>query len=316
MNTPKTQVRIVEISAEDADQRIDNYLLRILKGVPRSMIYRLLRKGEVRVNRGRIKPDYRLDAGDQVRIPPVRTSQEKPKPGAQHGQALARQILFEDERLLVIDKPAGMAVHGGSGVSFGVIEALRAAQPEARFLELVHRLDRETSGCLILAKRRSALRALHEQMRADALDKRYFALIKGRFTNELQRVSAPLRKNLLKGGERIVEVAADGKAARTDFRALELYPGSSLVEADLRTGRTHQIRVHAAHIGHPLAGDEKYGDSAFNRQLRERGLRRLFLHAHFLAFDHPVSGERIQVSSPLPSELRNLLENIQSNPIE
>lgn len=316
MAAAKSQVRIVEIGTEDADQRIDNYLLRILKGVPRSMIYRLLRKGEVRVNRGRIKPDYRLEAGDQVRIPPVRTSQDKPRPGPEHGRQLAARILYEDERLLVVDKPAGMAVHGGSGISFGVIEALRAARPDAKFLELVHRLDRDTSGCLLLAKRRSALRDLHEQLRGDRVEKRYFALIRGRFSNPLQRVNVPLRKHQLRGGERMVQVAEDGKPARTDFRLVENYPGATLVEADLHTGRTHQIRVHAAHIGHPLGGDEKYGDSAFNRQLRTRGLKRLFLHAHFLAFDHPATGERVQVSSPLPDDLRNLLENLTSNPID
>lgn len=314
MNTDKSRVQMVEIDAEDADQRIDNYLLRILKGVPRSRIYRLLRKGEVRVNRGRVRADYRLAAGDQVRIPPVTTAAAKAGPGPAPGRQLAGRILYEDDRLLVVDKPAGMAVHGGSGLSFGVIEALRAARPEAKFLELVHRLDRETSGCLILAKRRSALRALHEQLRENRMDKRYFALVRGRVAGR-QRVDAPLRRNQLRGGERMVQVAEDGKPARTDFSLAESLPGASLVEAVLHTGRTHQIRVHAAHLGHPLAGDDKYGDPDFNRALKARGLNRLFLHAHLIAFDHPATGERVQVSAPLDAELHGVLEKLHSDPI-
>ena len=305
----------MEIGPEDADQRIDNYLLRILKGVPKSRIYRLLRKGEVRVNRGRARPDYRLAAGDQVRIPPVTTAADKPGPGPVPGRQLAGRILHEDDRLLVVDKPAGMAVHGGSGLSFGVIEALRAARPEAKFLELVHRLDRETSGCLILAKRRSALRALHEQLRENRMDKRYFALLRGRLQPPRQRVDAPLRRNQLRGGERMVQVAGDGKPARTDFSLAEALPGASLVEAVLHTGRTHQIRVHAAHLGHPLAGDDKYGDPDFNRRLRSLGLNRLFLHAHFIACDHPATGERFQISAPLDAELRGVLERLHTDPI-
>lgn len=316
MNTRKSQVQVLEIGPEEADQRIDNYLLRILKGVPKSRIYRLLRKGEVRVNKGRIRADYRLAAGDRVRVPPVSTAAEKPGPGPAPGRLLTERILYEDDRLLVVDKPAGMAVHGGSGLSFGVIEALRGSRPEAKFLELVHRLDRETSGCLILAKRRSALRALHEQLRENRMDKRYFALVRGRLAAGRQRVEAPLRRNQLRGGERMVRVAEDGKPARTDFTLVEAWPGASLVEAVLYTGRTHQIRVHAAHLGHPLAGDDKYGDPDFNRALKARGLNRLFLHAHFIAFDHPATGERLQVSAPLDADLRGVLERLHSDPIE
>ncbi|HFD80552.1 MAG TPA: RluA family pseudouridine synthase, partial [Gammaproteobacteria bacterium] len=255
-NMDKPAVRWVEVSAEQAGQRIDNFLLRVLKGVPKSRIYRLLRKGEVRVNKGRIRPEYRLQAGDTLRIPPVRVAETRGgAPGARPQQALADAILYEDDRLLVLNKPAGMAVHGGSGLSFGVIEALRALRPEAPYLELVHRLDRDTSGCLLIAKRRSELRTLHELLRTGALTKRYLLLAEGDWSRGPFRVEAPLRKNQLRGGERVVRVDSTGKAALTRFRFLEGYAGASLMEAELVTGRTHQIRVHAQHAGHPLAGD-------------------------------------------------------------
>lgn len=320
MTAPSTSttpsVRILQVGAEDAGQRIDNYLMRHLKGAPRSLIYRILRRGEVRVNKGRIKPEYRVQAGDQVRVPPVRTAAPTPRGGGvgeggmSAGDRLEQRILYEDERLLVIDKPAGMAVHGGSGLSFGVIEALRAARPEAHFLELVHRLDRETSGCLLIAKKRSELRNLHELLRQGAVDKRYLALVRGRWELGECLIEAPLLKNQLRGGERIVTVNSEGKAADSRFRPLEIFAAASLVEVDLGTGRTHQIRVHAAHVGHPLAGDEKYGDETFNRQMRELGLKRLFLHAHSIGFSDPVSGREVHVSTPLPDDLRTVLDRL------
>ena len=259
-NAEKSGVKWMDVNAGQAGQRIDNFLLRVLKGVPKSRIYRLLRKGEVRVNRGRIRADYRLKEGDQVRIPPVRMAERQaPNPTAGALDVLAGSIIYEDERLLVLDKPAGMAVHGGSGLSFGVIEALRALRPEAPYLELVHRLDRDTSGCLLIAKRRSELRTLHELLRS----------------------------------------------------FLEGYGTASLMEAVLKTGRTHQIRVHAAHAGHPLAGDAKYGDVEFNRELRKPGLKRLFLHAHFVAFRDEERQREIEVSAPLAPDLRKLIQQLE-----
>lgn len=289
--------------------------MRHLKGAPRSLIYRILRRGEVRVNKGRIKPEYRVQTGDQVRIPPVRTAAPVPRGGAGGGgegagERLEQRILYEDERLLVIDKPAGMAVHGGSGLSFGVIEALRAARPDAHFLELVHRLDRETSGCLLIAKKRSELRSLHDLLRQGKVDKRYLALVRGRWALGEHLIDAPLLKNQLRSGERLVTVDAEGKAADSRFRPLDIFAEASLVEVDLGTGRTHQIRVHGAHVGHPLAGDEKYGDEGFNRRMRELGLRRLFLHAHSIGFSDPATGREVHVSTPLPDDLRTVLDRL------
>lgn len=304
---------MLAVTAEDAGQRIDNFLMRHLKGVPRSLVYRILRRGEVRVNKGRIKPEYRVQAGDQVRVPPVRTGEAAPDSagqGAGAGRTLEDRILFEDERLLVVDKPAGMAVHGGSGLSFGVIEALRAARPGAHFLELVHRLDRETSGCLMIAKKRSELRWLNELLRIGRVDKRYLTLVRGHWNLGERVVDVPLLKNQLRGGERIVTVDAAGKAADSRFIPLEIGPVASLLEVDLGTGRTHQIRVHATHVGYPLAGDDKYGDDAFNQQLRGLGLKRLFLHAHSLSFADSETGRSVHVSAPLPDELRTVLERL------
>jgi 23S rRNA pseudouridine955/2504/2580 synthase len=306
------QVRLVEVSREDAGQRIDNFLSRHLKGVPRSMIYRILRRGEVRVNSGRIQPRYKVKAGDRVRIPPVRVAARQP--AALSGSRLAdieSRIVFENTRLLVIDKPSGMAVHGGSGISHGIIETLRAWRPDAPYLELVHRLDRDTSGCLIIAKRRSALRALHEQLRNGQVTKRYLALVRGRWTGGHRRVTAALEKNRLQGGERVVKVAAGGKSAETVFRPVTVYDVASLLEVDLYTGRTHQIRVHAAHIDYPLAGDTRYGDSEFNRTMKTRGLRRLFLHAHLLEFTEPASEEVLTLSTPLGDDLKQVLDNLE-----
>lgn len=313
----KPSVQWVDISAEQAGQRIDNFLLRFLKGVPKSRVYRILRKGEVRVNRSRTKPDYRLRTGDQVRVPPVRVAERiSPRPGIGALEQLSAATLYEDQRLLVINKPSGMAVHGGSGLSYGVIEAMRALRPEAVYLELVHRLDRDTSGCLMIAKRRSELRYLHGLLRHGGITKRYLLLVAGDWQIANGVIDAPLRKNQLQGGERLVRVDSQGKEARTRFRLLESYGEASLVEAELETGRTHQIRVHAAYAGHPLAGDDKYGDETFNRSLRLRGLRRLFLHAHYLAFHDPDNNRDIEVSAPLNKELRrviNSLENLRAN---
>jgi len=311
----KPAVQWVEISAEDAGQRIDNFLQRFLKGVPKSRIYRLLRKGEVRVNKARAKPEYRVRSGDQVRIPPVRVAAPgEIVAGAREMGRLLDAVLYEDDRLLVLNKPAGMAVHGGSGLSFGVIEALRALRPDAPYLELVHRLDRDTSGCLLIAKRRSELRTLHALLRSAQVEKRYLLLVQGDWGAGRHEVKASLRKSLLRGGERLVQVDPEGKQALTRFRLLESYPGASLMEAELKTGRTHQIRVHAAYAGHPLAGDDKYGDSGFNRQMRTLGLKRLFLHAHYIAFTDAEAGRTIEVSAPLSADLREVIQQLETGP--
>lgn len=301
----------LRIDGELAGQRIDNFLLARIKGVPRSHLYRVLRRGEVRVNKGRVRPSYRLQEGDLVRIPPLRTGEEPPQaqPSRDELARLAQAVLYEDERLIAIDKPAGLAVHGGSGLSHGVIEAMRRLRPDLVDLELVHRLDRETSGCLLLAKRRSALRALHAALRASEVDKRYLALLVGRLARRETVVDAPLRKNLLRSGERVVRVdSVEGKPARTVFRRLRQIGDLTLVEAELLTGRTHQIRVHAAHLGTPIAGDEKYGDAEANRRLRAFGLKRLFLHAAALTL--PREGKPLRIEAPLPPELAAVLASL------
>jgi 23S rRNA pseudouridine955/2504/2580 synthase len=311
-NSPK--VRLVNVTADEAGQRIDNFLARFLKGVPKSHIYRVIRRGEVRVNSGRIRAQYKVKAGDSVRIPPVRVAAT----GVAAGRAgalpsLAPHILLESERYLVINKPAGMAVHGGSGLSHGVIEAMRAERPADSYLELGHRLDRETSGCLLIAKRRSFLRSFHEQLREGRVRKLYLALVAGRWSGGRHTVDVPLRKNQLAGGERIVRVDPEGKQAVSVFTPLSCYRDATLVEVELKTGRTHQIRVHGSHSGHPLAGDEKYGRREFNRAMRELGLRRMFLHAHMLEFLDPVSGEMVNVSAPLDTQLRAVLDRLESS---
>ena len=304
-------VHFVEIAEEGAGQRIDNFLLTRLKGAPRSLVYRILRKGEVRVNRGRIGPDYRLQAGDNVRIPPVRLTERTAAvpPGEAVLRRIEAAIIYEDSRFLVLNKPGGVAVHGGSGLNYGVIEALRASRPEAPFLELGHRLDRETSGCLVIAKRRSALRQFHALLREGRVVKRYLALLAGHWTG-LLRMELALRKNVLRSGERLVRVAEDGKSAKTEFRVARRFQEATLAEVLLFTGRTHQVRVHAAAAGHPIAGDEKYGDEAFNRRMRALGLRRLFLHAHSLRFEIPENGSRIEVSAPLDPALEAVLATL------
>jgi 23S rRNA pseudouridine955/2504/2580 synthase len=309
----RNSVQLVTIAEEEAGQRIDNYLLRVCKGVPKSHIYRILRSGEVRVNKGRIDQMYRLETGDIVRIPPIRIAEKAagsaPVPGAEF------HIVHEDSHLLVIDKPAGVAVHGGSGVSYGVIEQLRASRPQAKFLELVHRLDRETSGLLLLAKKRSALTNLHEQMREGSTDKRYLTLVSGNWTNPRQHVKLPLHKFTTPDGERRVVVQAGGQEAHTVFNLLRKWEGFALLEAELKTGRTHQIRVHLASSGFPIAGDEKYGDFALNKQLQKanemRGaLKRMFLHAYRITFQHPETGKPMTLTAPLPPECDRFLVSL------
>ncbi|MGV7209011.1 23S rRNA pseudouridine(955/2504/2580) synthase RluC [Oxalobacteraceae bacterium A2-2] len=307
------QAQFVTITEEEAGQRIDNYLLRVCKGVPKSHVYRILRSGEVRVNKGRIDQLYRLSEGDVVRIPPVRIAEKAA--GAIHVPAAEFAIIFEDSHLLVIDKPAGVAVHGGSGVSFGVIEQLRAARPDAKFLELVHRLDRETSGLLLLAKKRSALTSLHAQMRDGVTDKRYLTLVAGDWKNARQHIKLPLHKYTTADGERRVSVQADGMPSHTVFSLLRKYRDFALLEAELKTGRTHQIRVHLSSSGFPIAGDDKYGDFALNKALQkateERGaLKRMFLHAHQITFEHPDTGKKMTLNAPLAAECERFLVSL------
>ena len=306
----KDSVTLLEVGDEADGQRIDNFLLRLAKGVPKSHIYRILRSGEVRVNKGRVGADARLKCGDKVRVPPIRISASTERPAA---PAREFAVVFEDEAMIVVDKPSGVAVHGGSGVSFGVIEQLRRARPEARFLELAHRLDRETSGLLIIAKKRSALTRLHDMFRDGGINKRYLALVKGRWHNALQHVKLPLHKYLTAEGERRVSVSEEGKQAHSIVRLLARWQNFSLVEVELKTGRTHQIRVHLAHLGFPLAGDDKYGDFALNKSLPKAGLKRMFLHAARLAMTHPLTGTMLDLESQLPPELHSFLIRLDSN---
>ncbi len=303
-------VQMLEVAPELAGQRIDNFLRNQLKGVPKTLIYRILRKGEVRVNKGRVKPEYKLQAGDIVRVPPLRVSEPDEPPVVALGvlERLEAAIVHEGKALIVLNKPAGIAVHGGSGLSFGVIEALRQLRPQAKELELVHRLDRDTSGLLMVAKKRSMLRHLHQALRGDGVDKRYLALVRGRWDSSRKQVSAPLLKNTLRSGERMVEVDAEGKEALTLFRVVRRFGDfATLVEASPVTGRTHQIRVHARHAGHPIAGDAKYGDDEFSREIRELGGKRLFLHAHALRIPLPEGGELV-LEAPVDEMWRQTLE--------
>lgn len=305
-------VRHVDVPGDDAGQRLDNFLMRHLKNVPRSRVYRLLRKGEVRVNGKRSKPEYRVAAGDRVRIPPVRLESE-PRP-ARVPEGLIRTvsaaIVHEDADLLVINKPAGLAVHGGSGLAFGVIEALRAARPDEP-LELAHRLDRETSGCLLVARRRSSLRELHRLMREGLVEKHYLALLAGQWQLGRKRIDVPLATRQLQGGERVVKARADGKAAATRFEPVQLFgKRATLMDVALETGRTHQIRVHAAYAGHPVAGDEKYGEREFNEAMHRIGLKRMFLHAQTVSFEWGDSGREFVVSVPLDDGLKAVLDRL------
>ncbi len=305
----------MEVTAEHAGRRIDNFLAWVLKGVPKSRIYRMLRSGEARVNGARVKPAYRICAGDRLRIPPVH---EGAPPN--HGRdipewlktTLRGAVVYEDPDLLALDKPAGVAVHSGTGVSFGLIEALRAMRPEDPYLELVHRLDRGTSGCLLVARRPEALRALHGMLRAGRMEKTYLTLLRDRWRGGAEAVDLGLRRDGLRSGERMVGVATNGKPARTVFAPRELFRSASLMEVRLVTGRTHQIRVHAKEIDHPVAGDAKYGDKGFNRVMRELGLRDLFLHSHRISLVSPGSGKRISMVTELPAVLRGVLQALRA----
>lgn len=305
LNKPRAVT--VEIGEESAAQRIDNFLLRTLKGVPKSHVYRVLRSGEVRVNSGRVGPDYRLQIGDRVRVPPVRVSttvKAPPKPAE-------FPVAYEDASILVVDKPAGVAVHGGSGVSYGVIESLRASRPQTKFLELAHRLDRDTSGLLILCKKRGALVELHRQLREGEVEKIYAAIVKGVPARDAFDIDEPLHKYVTGAGERRVSVKAGGMTAHTKVKVAQKGREASLLEIRLLTGRTHQIRVHLAHAGHPVLGDDKYGDFDLNRALARQGVKRLFLHARKLAFDHPLEKKRLRLESPLPGDMLRFAENME-----
>jgi 23S rRNA pseudouridine955/2504/2580 synthase len=304
-----TGVRKVRVDADTAGQRVDNFLRRHLPGVPKGRLYRLLRRGEVRVNGGRVRADHRLEAGDEVRIPPVRLREEGAAPSASRAVAMLEHVLYEDKRLLVIDKPPGVAVHGGSGISHGVIELLRAARPDLKDLSLVHRLDRETSGCLVIAKKRSALRALHEKFREGIVEKNYLALVVGDWQLGEQVIDAPLLVTHRQGGERHVIVSPDGKPAETRVRLSRTYGRYSLLLCSPLTGRTHQIRVHLQHAGFPIAGDDRYGDADANRRARALGLERLFLHAQSISFPDE-HGNELHFTAPLPADLDRFLSSL------
>jgi 23S rRNA pseudouridine955/2504/2580 synthase len=306
-----SSVRFIEVSEEYAGQRLDNFLQRELKGVPKTRLYRALRKGEVRVNKGRVKADYRVQIGDSVRIPPLRVAErdELTHVPQRWAHLLEDCLVYEDKNLWVINKPSGLAVHGGSGLSFGLIECLRLLRAEERYLELVHRLDRDTSGCIMIARRASMLKDLHRQLREDRINKRYLALVEGRWSSKRSFVEAPLQKNTVKSGERIVRVDSAGKASRTEFRVMQRFANATLLEAKPITGRTHQIRVHAQHAGHPLLGDEKYGRREANQAAKAQGLNRLFLHAAELGFTD-MDGQRQHVKAPLELSLSKFLEKL------
>lgn len=309
----QASVRLLTVPDDVAGQRLDNFLLTQLKGAPRTLIYRIVRTGEVRVNKGRIRPDYRLQVGDVVRLPPLRLSEpsQPVQPGLGVSKDLASRIVYEKNGLLILNKPAGLAVHGGSGVAWGVIEALRVLRPEAPFLELVHRLDKDTSGLLMVAEKRSVLRELHGHLREAQMEKVYVALLSGRLKGGVHKVSAPLKKSSLPSGERIVRVAREGKEAMTEFKVIDRIGNATLVEARPKTGRTHQIRVHAQYLGHPLLGDEKYGNDSLNKEMRAYGLSRLFLHARDLKILISGATSPVEVHCPLEPDLQAVLENLR-----
>jgi 23S rRNA pseudouridine955/2504/2580 synthase len=312
--------RVSYVIAESGDQgqRIDNFLMRVLKTVPRSLVYRILRTGEVRVNGGRVKPDHRLEEGDRIRVPPVavKARADTGTPSKSLREFIANAVIYEDRELFVINKPAGVAVHGGSGLSHGVIETLRAVHPELQELELVHRLDRDTSGCLLIAKRRAVLRELHRTLREREMQKHYRALVVGRWPFGRKLIDLPLKTNLKQGGERVVRVHPDGQHAESTFEPIQHFAKlATLLDVRIGTGRTHQIRVHAAHAGHPVAGDEKYGDREREAALKPFGLKRMFLHAHSLSFlrpgrDKAGSDKEFTVTAPLPEELQAVLDRL------
>jgi 23S rRNA pseudouridine955/2504/2580 synthase len=313
-------VTYVEAGEGDAGQRIDNFLSRILKDVPRSLVYRILRTGEVRVNGKRARPEHRLAAGDRVRLPPLQRKTEEQRaaertaPSRSLREFVSSAIIHEDRDLIVINKPAGVAVHGGSGLSAGVIEALRAKYPELKELELVHRLDRDTSGVLLVAKRRAVLRELHALFRERDMEKRYLALVVGRWPFGTKTIDLPLKTNLKQGGERVVRVHADGQPAITSFKPLEHFGKvATLLDISLGTGRTHQIRVHAAHAGHPVAGDEKYGDRERDAKLKPFGAQRMFLHAQSLTFKRPGAAKPFSVSAPVPEDWQAVIDKLRAD---
>lgn len=306
----------VDVDEEHAGQRVDNFLITHLKGVPKTHIYRIIRKGEVRVNKGRVKQTTRLQEGDSIRIPPIRQSENASESldGSRYA-FLSKAILFEDDALLVLNKPSGMAVHAGSGIKVGVIEALRALRTDLKYIELVHRLDRETSGCLVLAKKSKALKILHEDFKTNSLknarlDKRYLTLVRGRWKHGQRRVTKALDTNAKRGGERIVVVDKAGSYASSIMTPKSVGDIASLLEVKLLTGRTHQVRVHCQSEGHPVAGDQKYGDREFNKRMKSSGLSRLFLHARSIIFSHPVSQAQIKVEADLPADLKVVLQNL------
>ncbi len=305
-------VRFVEIDEHHAGQRIDNFLLNYLKGVPKTHIYRIIRKGEVRINKGRTKPLYKLCMGDSVRIPPIRVSEAKNIPTHIDGKLgqLKNCFIYEDSSLIVLNKPSGLAVHGGSGINLGVIESLRVLMPREKRLELVHRLDRDTSGCLIIAKKASVLKKLHEMIRENEMEKQYVALMKGRMMQKEVVVKAPLKKFVTQSGERMVTIDEEGKAAKTIFYPKQVFENATLTDIKLITGRTHQIRVHSMHLGHNIAGDEKYGDKSFNAEMKAMGLKRLFLHARSVRFEHPVTGEIMNPIATMDKQLTGVLKKL------
>ena len=315
MNEIKTEIKFIEIDADMAGQRIDNFLRNQLKQIPKSMIYRILRKGEVRVNKKRIKAEYKLQAGDSVRIPPVKITLEEEAPQIstklEKVSELENCIIFEDDSLLILNKPSGTAVHGGSGLKFGAIEALRALRPDARFLELVHRIDRDTSGILLVAKKRSALRHLQAQFREKTVQKYYFALVMGQWKPSCKVVKAPLLKNEVNS---IVRVNPNGKASETRFKVLEAFEQATLVQASPITGRTHQIRVHCQYVGHSIAWDDRYGDRRFDAYTAKVGLNRLFLHAANIKFIHPATDEKMDISAPMETKLETALAQLRMKP--
>jgi 23S rRNA pseudouridine955/2504/2580 synthase len=306
----KARATVLEVGEESESQRLDNFLLRRLKGVPKSHVYRVVRSGEVRVNSGRVKPDYRVRIGDKVRVPPIRVSAPNAKPPS---KPFGLPIVHEDPALLVVDKPSGVAVHGGSGISHGVIESLRAARPEAKMLELAHRLDRDTSGLLVIAKKRGALVELHRMLRDGEMEKIYVAVVKGVPPGKHFDIKDPLHKYVNAKGERRVAVKEGGMEAVTRVKVLGSSGALSLLQLRLMTGRTHQIRVHLAHAGHPVLGDDKYGDFEFNRALARQGVKRLFLHACQLAFKHPVDGKAMKFESPLPDDMHRFCQSNFAN---
>ena len=304
-------MRFLSVTEAEAGQRIDNYLMRVLQGVPKARVYKAIRKGEVRVNKGRVKPETKLAADDNVRVPPLtETAKRNQRASSKWTRILSQRIVLDEPDLLVLDKPAGLAVHGGSGIDVGLIETLRQMYPDERYLELVHRLDRDTSGLIMIARRAATLRALHELLRKDGVDKRYQCLVEGRWPSSVAHVDAPLEKYSLASGERLVKVTASGKRARTEFRVLRRFQRATLVEAKPITGRTHQIRVHCRHAGHPILGDEKYSTPSTEALTGALELPRLFLHAANLRFQ--LAGEAVSLDSPLPDELVALLNKLPS----